>query len=372
MKNIKPIPLKQHLNENPDKEEFLKLDFIIEESITISNLKLTGCTFSFTDDGSLIANECNFSYSKFIGIKHFRPFNNSSGNLSIKEGSIQSDIEIKGCFSSVNLDNAHFRFINDSSITDKYNVTNSDFYSSKINGETRSLTLTNVNVVGEEKVFGYMAKMYSSFDRKSFRWNKSIFVEAICSKVSFNNIKINPFYLSVKCINKDTIDLSGAYLIDDWSRLRKKYSGINLIIIALLTFIFVLPYLVQYFGLLALTDIVDTNAKPIKTKQLWEVLVFGGKFGFEAGLYCFLTVILLIYNTARLWITITISKLREEEMFLADANYKIISLNPNKYKVQKNVDKILSILFYISIGYSILKTRDFLFTQVIDLNHYLN
>jgi hypothetical protein len=93
-------------------------------------------------------------------------------------------------------------------------------------------------------------------------------------------------------------------------------------------------------------------------------LLFGGKKGWQALGYSVLTFVLLAYNIGRLYLTIKVSKIREEESFLKDVNFSLASIHPDKINTLLIIDKILSILFWISIGYSCLKLLDALLISV--------
>ncbi len=194
-------------------------------------------------------------------------------------------------------------------------------------------------------------------------WDKTIRLSAKCDKVVFDNVKINPFYLATKCADKSTLDLTRATLTDNWSKLRKKYAGVNLFIVLVLTFIFFLPLLTQSFFLL-LSSKIDASLLPFQRVPLWEALLFGGKVGNAAVLYCSLTIVLIVYNITRFLMTLSIARLREEESFLRDSNFQLVSIHPEKYKTQLVIDKVLKILLWLSIIYSGLKLYDTLQIQV--------
>lgn len=66
--------------------------------------------------------------------------------------------------------------------------------------------------------------------------------------------------------------------------------------------------------------------------------------------------------------TISISKLQQEEKFLKDANFHLISIHPNKLRIHIKIDRFLNIIFCISAAYSLLKLIDTLFIMVPAFN----
>ena len=97
---------------------------------------------------------------------------------------------------------------------------------------------------------------------------------------------------------------------------------------------------------------------------LWESILYGGKHGWAAFGYSVLTVILITYNALRIYMTISIAKLREEERFLGDSNFQLVSIHPEKFKVQLWVDRYLKYFFYVSTLYACFKIWDTLHIMV--------
>ena len=95
---------------------------------------------------------------------------------------------------------------------------------------------------------------------------------------TFENVKVNPYYLTTKGFDKTKLSLSKATLIDDWSYLRKKHSGINLTIVFLLTVIFFLPIVTKAFFML-LTTKVEGILPSVEKTPLWEALYLEAKKG---------------------------------------------------------------------------------------------
>ena len=102
--------------------------------------------------------------------------------------------------------------------------------------------------------------------------------------------------------------------------------------------------------------LINQTAINIEKIPLWKILFFGGKEGFLKLSYCITTIILVLYNVIRFSLTISLAKLREEELFLSDAGFPTVSPNPNKYGLHKKIDYYLNIIFWITLlisGYKI-------------------
>ena len=102
----------------------------------------------------------------------------------------------------------------------------------------------------------------------------------------------------------------------------------------------------------------DASIVDLDKIHLWEALIFGGKEGWYAWLYCILTIFLIVYNIGRFWLTLSIAKLREQELFLSDSGFNLNSISPDKYILQLNIDKCLNFMFVVTFLYSLLKLWD--------------
>lgn len=65
--------------------------------------------------------------------------------------------------------------------------------------------------------------------------------------------------------------------------------------------------------------------------------------------------------------TVTIARLREEEIFLKDSNFNLVSIHPEKIKVQVKLDRILNRLLIVSLLYTAYKLISALSIEVPSL-----
>ena len=92
--------------------------------------------------------------------------------------------------------------------------------------------------------------------------------------------------------------------------------------------------------------------------------VFGGKEGWLAFGYAVLTGVLAFYNITRLRLTMKIAKLKEEETFLRDSGFNMVSIDPHKYERQLRWDKVLTWMLIVSSVYACMKLIDTLLILV--------
>ena len=327
-------------------------DIIIDNLLNKNNVSFKNCSFLFKQGGSIQLNYCKVENCRFFGLSSFDDLIENKNYLIINSPEVFNNNSISRIFKSINITNGDVKNLVDYSESSNLILSKLDVYDSIIKGSCNVLSISDF--------------YFSKRTNKSY-WNKAIFIKATCQNVTFDETKIHPFFLATKCSDKSTLDLTRATLTDDWSRLRKKYSGISLVIIFVLTFVFFLPIITEALVLI-LTAKIDSSVLPYKEVKLWKLLLYGGKEGFAAVTYSILTVMLLIYNIARFIMTISIDKLREEERFLKDSNFQLVSIHPEKYKFQLFFDNILKYLLWFSIIYAISKLYDTLQILVPVLN----
>lgn len=335
-------------------ETFRNKEIVIDRFVTFteeSKNSFYGCKFIFLKEGSASFRNCHVENCFFQGGgEDLSDLFSISGIVDFDECKIFRRNKFIGRFERISINKSLIEALTDNSDANEYLVEQSNLWNFIIKGSCRKLYLDGANFFTHDAT------------HKSV-WSKEISINAVCKGTIFGAVKLDPFYLSTKCKDKSSLDISQATLIDHWSRLRKKYAGISLFIVFVLTFLFFLPLFTHSFFLLTVTKI-NRGLAPVQTMPLWEALLFGGKDGIYKILYSILTVILLLYNIGRLYMTISIAKLREEEIFLKDSNFNLVSIHPEKYKNQLFIDKWLSVIFWISIGYTLLKLVDSLMIAV--------
>jgi len=339
------------LLKNSNESVFRNLTIEVDSKIfpTPSNYHFEHCHFIFKSEGYVQFTKSYFVSCKFQGEPKNKEHKYSAVLMFISCTEF-STINFLGGFQHLLIHSTEIRGLNDTSNCTNYIISEgSSVHSFLIKGRCESIDINGT--------------FFTSTKVQEGKWDKEIIKSAKCIKTIFEKVQVNPFYLATKCDDKSSLDLTSATLIDNWSMLRKNYAGISLIIIIALTLVFFLPLITHSFFLM-LSSKIDISLIPKERTSLWSVLLFGGKSGFSAIFYATLTIILLLYNLGRIWMTITIAKLREEEKFLADSNFQLVSIHPEKYKSQLFMHGILKLMLLVSVGYSILKIYDTMLIQV--------
>ncbi len=352
---MEKINLSEYLQKG---EAFIEAQtFIVNKDCKIGNndggVVLKGCTFIYESSGGITFHNCVISNCIFIGLAKPELYGEGHFGHAWFDSTKVDGIILKNSFKIVLFGKCSVKNLTDESYSESFNSSSSQISDFNIRGYCTKIHFKEVT--------------FSSTSSEKSVWKKGIGLTAHCESVAFNDVNIHPYWLAAKCKDKSSLDLTRATLIDDWSRLRKKYAGMSLLIVLILTFLYFLPIFFHAFYL-SLASKITIELPSIRKVPLWEVLLYGGKTGYVAGIYAFLTVVLLLYNVGRLYMTVSISRLREEENFLNDSNFPIAAIPPEKYKNQVLLDKILSTLFWISIIYTVFKLFDALFLEVPVLN----
>ncbi len=309
--------------------------------------QFTNCEFQISSKEVVRFSKSMFHNCNFVGSSG--DFNVQLPTLILKD-CIVFKSEFNMCFRALNIAESVIDQLNDKSDAKIFQITSeSKLSNSVIKGRCKNLIMSDCLIEGQWKG----SKNVHKKAKKKAIWDKEIQLKADCSNTVFRQINVNPYYLTTKCHDKSSLDLSDANLVDNWSTLRKEYSGLSLFIVFLLTLFFLLPLLTKSFvlTLAAKTPLMAT----MDSTPLYQLLLFGGETGIYAIINCILTLFLLTYNLIRVYLTISIAKLREEENFLADSNYQITSISPNKYRMQWKLHRLMRYFLIISILYSIYK-----------------
>lgn len=336
-------------NRNPIDESF-----VIDTHVQFNqSCEFDKCTFKIVDGGKLEITAGIFNDCVFIS-------ETNNAELTVSSVVYNSAI-IKGVYYRIQLNNLKSCIkLNDDSNCRIFGVKQTKLEQPFIRGECDHLSVDRSSAISLNSENLFMSTKST--------WLKKVSTTIICTDFVVQNVEIDPYYFATKCIDKSSLDIGGAIFIDKWSELRKKYTGIGLIIVFVLTLIFFLPLITKYYLLMIASKIPDLSIEHLHKIPLWKVILYGGKEGCMKVLYSVLTIILFIYNSLRLYLTICVSKLREEEKLLSDANFSIIRINPDKYSYYVKLHNSLNLIFYVVLFYSFLKIYDALMFNVIDPN----
>jgi hypothetical protein len=339
---------------NPSRADFSarqkNIDFTFQDSITLNKIEFENCRFTLARSGiTLEINNCKLKDVMIFGLP---PEGGTISTVKFVQIEYGQTIKLSKTFGLIEFTNSTIDRLIDESAAEDVVFQFATISNFKILGEANYCTIKHSKFV----------PMTSTFPKSEVSiWNKKIFTTISSEKGIFGDIKLNPFYFATRCHNRKSIDLSQVTLIDDWSMLRKNYAGVRLWIVFLLTFAFFLPIIVHSYFLMLLGR---TGLEITKNTTLWRVLLFGNGQGLEAFLHCTLTLLLMFYNSGRLWLTMNVSKLLEEQRFLNDSSFEVVAVHPDKLVCQLQIHKLLNIFFWVSVTYTIYKLWTALLIQV--------
>lgn len=340
------INLGEYIRDCQGKIEVVEnMEFNVDQVSLSGVVNFKNCKFYYSSKSYIQFSKSVLDNVEIVGIddcnSYLPPLSTNDGKIIFSSGCKIKILKLYGGFREVNISGVVDGLM-DQSISRYYQIVSATIRNSNIEGKCERLYLEQARFTGNKKDI----------------WNKEITLGAKCIDTVFDRVSLNPYYLSTKCADKSTLDLSGANFIDDWSKLRKRYSGLSLFIVLLLTVAFFLPFVFKTTGLLLAAKLFEHSHLSFEIVPLWQMLFFGSSKIEWGNWYFYVTVILILYNTIRLLLTISLAKLREEEQFLSDAGFQTVTPHPEKYIWQKRADRVLSVVFWLVLAISLYKVYE--------------
>jgi len=361
---------------NGSDEEISDKDFIVERIEQSIFNSFTRCTFQFSSTSKLTLVDSTITNCEFFGVSGIEYQDTNHGILAFQNAKVK-DSKFSQKFNRITLARCDIYDLNDYADIDTYNINSCTAYNCFFSGTTRSFHTDGARFTQLFKtptVTDWVKRkleLTGLFPRKpKSLWVKEITFFSKNHNTVFDKISIEPYYLSTKCSDKSSLDITGAEFIDDWSKLRKKYSGMRLIVVMLLSLTYFLPLILHVLGLFYLAKITEDAISKAPTTPLISIIIFGGaETILGATINCLTTIVVLGYNITRILLTLSIAKLREEEKFLQDSGFATVTPNPNKYRTERKIDSILNIVLWIVMVSSVWKIIEALTIQVPVLQH---
>jgi hypothetical protein len=186
--------------------------------------------------------------------------------------------------------------------------------------------------------------------RKSGNWAAEVSGGLTLNEVSFDTLTVDSEVIANQCEDRSSVDIQNAFVDNEWEVLRDNYSGTLLAFHLMFLLAFIAPLLSKMFmamgaaGLSGLvTKIPFLKAEEYDTVPVWQVLLFGfkGMNSVVGWIHAGLTVALLVYNMARVWLTVTIVKLRSREEHLTMQSFRRARPAARKYEIKSLVHRFL-------------------------------
>ena len=259
-------------------------------------------------------------------------------------------LDFKGGGGSLHLDRASVR---ECSIRGKYEsvrLLHTDF--------------TDCKVIGAATRWHEEDVTHKAEDKRSGRWDVDVSGDLALKEVSFDALTVNSEVIANQCEDRSSVDIQNAHVDNEWELLRDNYSGTLLAFHLMFLLAFVAPLFSKIaaaagFAGLSLQSRLIGGQEAWPTIAVWEILLFGF-YGRESVLgwwHAFLTVALLIYNVGRIYLTVTIVKLRSREEHLSVQRFRRARPAAAKYEfkilVHRFIMRPLFLLAILSAGWKI-------------------
>lgn len=188
---------------------------------------------------------------------------------------------------------------------------------------------------------------HTAMSRKTGLWQVNARGRLSLKEVTFEKLTVDSEVIANQCEDRSSVDIQNAAVDNEWEVLRDNYTG------TLLAFhlLFLAAFVAPLFSKMAAAAGVAGFAYQAQALGLvkwpmvpvWEVLLFGF-YGTDSTIgwtHALLTIGLLIYNMARIYLTVTIVKLRAREEHLQQQDFRRARPAAYKYQMKSLVHRLL-------------------------------
>lgn len=188
---------------------------------------------------------------------------------------------------------------------------------------------------------------HTAMSRKTGLWQVNARGRLSLKEVTFETLTVDSEVIANQCEDRSSVDIQNAAVDNEWEVLRDNYTG------TLLAFhlLFLAAFVAPLFSKMAAAAGVAGFAYQAQALGLvkwpmvpvWEVLLFGF-YGTDSTIgwtHALLTIGLLIYNMARIYLTVTIVKLRAREEHLQQQDFRRARPAAYKYQMKSLVHRLL-------------------------------
>ena len=188
---------------------------------------------------------------------------------------------------------------------------------------------------------------HTAMSRKTGLWQVNARGRLSLKEVTFETLTVDSEVIANQCEDRSSVDIQNAAVDNEWEVLRDNYTG------TLLAFhlLFLAAFVAPLFSKMAAAAGVAGFAYQAQAIGLvkwpmipvWEVLLFGfyGTDSTVGWVHALLTIALLIYNMGRIYLTVTIVKLRAREEHLQQQHFRRARPAAYKYALKTLVHKML-------------------------------
>jgi hypothetical protein len=234
--------------------------------------------------------------------------------------------------------------------------------------------LENCRLVARASSWQENGVTHRADDKKSGIWAAEVKGELVLKEVDLAVLTVDSEVIANQCEDRSSVDLQHAFVDNEWEVLRDNYSGTLLAFHLLFLLAFIAPLMTKILlaaGAAGASSLAITvpllQEQKYETMPLWEVLLFGfyGMHSVIGWIHAVLTVALLIYNLLRVYLTVTIVKLRSREEHLSMQRFRRARPAAHKYTVKSLVHRFLmKPLLFLAVTSALWKLWDAVQMQV--------
>lgn len=238
----------------------------------------------------------------------------------------------------------------------------------------RQSDLHNCRVTAKAHAWSEDVVTHEAESRRSGSWAAEVSGDLKLNEVSFDTLTVDSEVIANQCEDRASVDIQNAFVDNEWEVLRDNYSGTLLAFHLMYLLAFIAPLISKVFLAMGAAgassfalDIPFLKEQQYDTIPVWELLLFGfyGMKSSAGWAHAGLTIALLVYNLSRLWLTVTIVKLRSREEHLSMQRFRRARPAAHKYEIKSLVHRfIMKPLFVLATCSALWKLWDAIQMQI--------
>ena len=288
-----------------------------------------------------------------------------SGEVRIRSSDTQPrtklrNIDFKGAGGRLILDRASLRGCAIAGDMESVRINRSDLHDCRILAKAQTWDESEVT--------------HEADSRRSGIWAAEVSGELRLKEVAFDTLTVDSEVIANQCEDRSSVDIQNAFVDNEWEVLRDNYSGTLLAFHGIYLLAFIAP-LISKIILVAGAAGLSTFAVKVPflkeqqydTIPVWEILLFGfyGMKSMAGWTHAGLTIALLVYNLARVWLTVGIVKLRSREEHLSMQRFRRARPAARKYEIKSLVHRfVMQPLFVLATCSALWKIWDAIQMQI--------
>ena len=234
--------------------------------------------------------------------------------------------------------------------------------------------LHNCRVTASASQWEEISTSHKADDRRKGSWAAEVKGALKLDEVTFETLTVDSEVIANQAEDRSSVDIQNAFVDNEWEVLRDNYSGTLLAFHLMYLLAFIAPLISKIILAAGAASAAGLALKipflkeqQYETVAVWQVLLFGfyGTDSLVGWTHALLTIALLVYNLSRVYLTVSIVKLRSREEHLTIQHFRRARPAPGKYATKSLIHNLLmKPLFVLATGAALWKLWDAIQMQI--------